>query len=322
MGLNALLWNTSKEYKDYSASALQEVKEYLKHHKQGLNVPRRAKRVHDDGCDDGCGSTTSSVKSDNIDVMLTTSSVKTDNIDVMLEEYQKDKNDCKTNEGASNEIISEAMVPESYVYKIRFKRNLRPFKLYRDISSSILQLRVGNLVLVRADRGGNDAGVIQSIEPIRLRKMVADYDQQSILRKATAEEVTEFRIKENDERAVQQKIEEIVTATSLPMTILDVEYQFDRRKLTVFYEEAKNMAEGHIPKTDDVSNLSRTIVTLLKTRVWMKKIGRDDHDQLLPPIDLSLLQSDDYESAFKTITHASLEDPLVPTLELRRIVAL
>ena len=51
----------------------------------------------------------------------------------------------------------------------------------------------------------------------------------------------------------------------LPMTVVDVEYQFDRHKITVYYDS---------PLRIDFRELVRDLFSSFKARIWMKKINQ------------------------------------------------
>lgn len=57
-----------------------------------------------------------------------------------------------------------------------------------------------------------------------------------------------------------------VKQRNLPMHIVDAEYQFDRHKLTFFFE-----AEGRI----DFRELVRDLFSIYKTRIWMQQLDKN-----------------------------------------------
>jgi hypothetical protein len=50
----------------------------------------------------------------------------------------------------------------------------------------------------------------------------------------------------------------------LPMKVVDAEYQFDRRKLTVYYSSDCRI---------DFRELVRDLFSAFRTRIWMKKVS-------------------------------------------------
>jgi hypothetical protein len=56
-----------------------------------------------------------------------------------------------------------------------------------------------------------------------------------------------------------------VRQRGLPMNVVDAEYQFDRHKLTFFFE-----AEGRV----DFRELVRDLFSMYKTRIWMQQLDK------------------------------------------------
>jgi hypothetical protein len=51
----------------------------------------------------------------------------------------------------------------------------------------------------------------------------------------------------------------------LPMAVVDVEYQFDRHKITIYYDS---------PLRIDFRELVRDLFSSFKARIWMKKVNQ------------------------------------------------
>lgn len=260
--LEELLWYPSKELQNQLESACTEIQLYIKDQTKVL-LTKKNEVLHPD-----------LRKESAVQEMFTSASNKV------------------SSDGTK--ISSETSIA-SYCYKVRFKRQLQSFEVESD-DGDIMILKVGSFVQVQSDRGGKDIGIIHSkeanrevgAEGYRSKRMELEYSKQRILRAANKpDEVAEYCRKEQDEKHVQCKVENMVSAMGLPMTVLDAEYQFDRRKLTVFYR-AVNAAMDEEKDGDDllpehVTNLSNKIMALTKTRVFMKKV--DDGESLLQPIN-------------------------------------
>ncbi|CAM9227139.1 unnamed protein product, partial [Hapterophycus canaliculatus] len=88
-----------------------------------------------------------------------------------------------------------------------------------------------------------------------------------ILRRATAKERQQLQDKNQEEADVLSVCHHKVRQRSLPMKIVDAEYQFDMHKLTLFFE-----AERRI----DFRELVRDLFAIYKTRIWMQQVkGKD-----------------------------------------------
>ena len=124
----------------------------------------------------------------------------------------------------------------------------------------------GDHAIVRGDRG-KDIGLV-----VRVCKDFSPEEHPMhrvetglcIVRKATPLEVSQFHgiQAELELRAVviarQKRLEH-----DLPMTIVDAEYQFDRKKLTFFYEARKRL---------DFRDLVRDLYKTFRTRIWLEKV--------------------------------------------------
>jgi hypothetical protein len=151
------------------------------------------------------------------------------------------------------------------VYNIKFKRSQRNFILSERITRDI---KIGTYVKVEADRG-EDLGIVFGVVPIeKFRpKQSSGEDEASqpgnisslkrIMRVATNDEISLLEVKNDDEEELLKICRTKAHQRGLPMTVVDAEYQFDRHKLTFFFE-----AEGRI----DFRELVRDLFSMFKTR--------------------------------------------------------
>ena len=135
---------------------------------------------------------------------------------------------------------------DGFVYVVQFKRSYRPFLLSPFAPRGIEK---GDFVVVEADRG-EDLGVV------REKVSAAEYEEDKhtaghrgrgfavssggenkcLLRVATLEERSLIADKVVEEEITLQVCREKALERGLPMTIVDAEYQFDRHKLTFYFE--------------------------------------------------------------------------------------
>ncbi|KAG0749614.1 hypothetical protein G6F57_003478 [Rhizopus arrhizus] len=144
--------------------------------------------------------------------------------------------------------------------------------------------RLGDLVIVEGDRGkdlgkvvANTLTVAQVTEleqkkQARLDSASSSEDQQQqqqlkkeihvkrIFRLAAPDEIHMFMMKDQDEQKALAICQQRIKQRKLPMEIVDAEYQWDRRKLTFYFE-----AEHRI----DFRELVRELFKIYKTRIWM-----------------------------------------------------
>lgn len=159
-----------------------------------------------------------------------------------------------------------------FVYNIKFKRSQRNFILSERISRDI---KIGTYVKVEADRG-EDLGIVFGVTPIeKFRpKQSIDGEESSqanvsnlkrIMRVATNDEISLLEVKNEEEEELLKICRTKAHQRGLPMTVVDAEYQFDRHKLTFFFE-----AEGRI----DFRELVRDLFSMYKTRIWMQQLDK------------------------------------------------
>lgn len=180
-----------------------------------------------------------------------------------------------------------ALPPPKIVFNVKFKRTQRSFVLGPRIQRD---LKVGTYVKVEADRG-EDLGIVIGRVPtekcgfsgrttFRSQSMggISDAtpsptglsppgatDLKCIIRLATHEEVSLLTLKRDEEEELLTICRTKVRQRALPMNVVDAEYQFDRHKLTFFFE-----AEGRI----DFRELVRDLFSMYKTRIWMQQLDK------------------------------------------------
>ena len=166
------------------------------------------------------------------------------------------------------------------VYHVQFKRSHRYFVLGPRAPRDI---EVGTFVKVEADRG-EDLGKIVDLlsaehfnaNSRNLPTAGAGYgdgqgpggtcasDLKRITRRATKEEVDLLPLKNEEEMELVKICGDKVLQRGLPMRIVDAEYQFDRHKLTFFFESDCRV---------DFRELVRDLFSIYKTRIWMEQLN-------------------------------------------------
>ena len=163
------------------------------------------------------------------------------------------------------------------VYSVKFKRTQRSFvigpRLNRD-------LKIGTYVKVEADRGEDLGIVVGKVSPEKRNYRGGDMsimppatgaagntsDLKRIIRLATHDEVSLLSLKREEEDELLKICRTKVRQRGLPMNVVDAEYQFDRHKLTFFFE-----AEGRV----DFRELVRDLFSIYKTRIWMQQLDKN-----------------------------------------------
>lgn len=178
-----------------------------------------------------------------------------------------------------SQVVSSPM-PSRAIYTVKFKRSQRNFVLSPRIQGDI---KLGTHVKVEADRG-EDLGVVLSrvpadkfnhsprslrygnIDPLMPGNGLSMPDMKKILSVATNDEIALLQVKKEEEDELLKICRGKTLQRGLPMNVVDAEYQFDRHKLTFFFQ-----AEGRI----DFRELVRELFSIYKTRIWMQQIDKN-----------------------------------------------
>jgi hypothetical protein len=170
-------------------------------------------------------------------------------------------------------INQQSPTASGFVYQVFFKRSHKYFVLNHN--SSHLTIQTGDYVKVEADRG-EDLGVVGKLVPAErfwairyassMRKMQIAAKQvlKCVIRFAYPEERNQLVVKTTDEATVTAICRQIlVTTHPLPITIVDSEYQFDRKKL-IIYHDCKSRV--------DFREFVKDLFGVFKTRIWMQQL--------------------------------------------------
>ncbi|KAF7794679.1 hypothetical protein EIP86_005817 [Pleurotus ostreatoroseus] len=179
-------------------------------------------------------------------------------------------------------------VPTSWpLFIVEFKAKRTDLFYCTDLS---LDIRVGDLVIVEADRGKdlgrvvNDTITLAEVEAFqKQQKMLNGYAEAAgqsvpmsptggskeinpkmIYSKASHQDTQSLATKIQDEAKALELCRSKVKQRKLPMEVIDAEYQWDRRKLTFYFTAEKRI---------DFRELVRELFRLYKTRIWMASLG-------------------------------------------------
>lgn len=160
-----------------------------------------------------------------------------------------------------SESFSTKLPKSTLYYKIQFHPNrvvsTKNFKTPSDYA-------VGDYVLTEADRG-YDIGQIISISDDNPQPNFTEEEDfnsapNQIIRKATPQEI--FKLKQKQQREIEAKeiCQQKANELELPMTITSTEFQFDGKKLTVYFSATQYI---------DFRNLVHSLFRIFGTRIWM-----------------------------------------------------
>ncbi len=193
------------------------------------------------------------------------------------------------------------------VYTVKFKRSQRNFILSPHIQGDI---KIGTYVKVEADRG-HDLGIVLSRVPIeKFTKYGSNNDPSSsssssssrptlpdmkkIISVASNEEISLLQVKKEEEDELLKICRSKAAQKGLNMNVVDAEYQFDRHKLTFFFE-----AEGRI----DFRELVRELFSIYKTRIWMQQTDKNTTTTSTTSSSSTTLQNSNMNEFVPVINH-------------------
>lgn len=140
-----------------------------------------------------------------------------------------------------------------------------------------LELAPGDGVIVQADRG-EDLGQVTAVGTIAERKCSSSGGCSTptptlrVLRVADGEELRRARHKTDDEHRARRETRRHVARHRLKMKVTETEWQFDRKKLIVYFTAERRV---------DFRALVRDLARAFRTRIELKQIGVRDEAALL-----------------------------------------
>jgi cell fate regulator YaaT (PSP1 superfamily) len=171
------------------------------------------------------------------------------------------------------------------VLEVRFKGNRREYFTWPSQDSSPLRLETP--VIVEVERG-QDFGIVSALGEVAEKKCTRcgacgqqgaegspSPAQRAVVRPATPDDrKIASDLRENEEE-VRRTVRDRVRQHNLPMKVSDAEWQWDKRKLTVYFT-----AEQRV----DFRVLVRDLAGLFRTRIELRQIGARDEAKRLDGI--------------------------------------
>ncbi|HMH81509.1 MAG TPA: regulatory iron-sulfur-containing complex subunit RicT [Gemmatimonadales bacterium] len=171
----------------------------------------------------------------------------------------------------------------SDVIEVRFKGNRKEYFSW----PSAEPLALHDPVIVEVERG-QDLGRVSALGAVAAKKcgsacsgcsLAAPHplspetaSLHRILRRATPEDAALAEQLQRDEALVRRRVMERVQAHTLPMKVSDAEWQWDQKKLTVYFT-----AEQRV----DFRALVRDLASAFRTRIELRQIGARDEAKRL-----------------------------------------
>ncbi len=170
----------------------------------------------------------------------------------------------------------------STTVEVRFKGNRREYFTWAED----VPLASGDPVIVEVERG-EDLGRVGVVGEPAVRKCIRACDGCSaaeaiaqkatrrILRRARPEDVRQAHELSEQEEDARRKTRERVREHNLSMKVSDAEWQWDRRKLTLYFTADQRV---------DFRALVRDLATVFRTRIELRQIGARDEARRLDGI--------------------------------------
>ncbi len=141
--------------------------------------------------------------------------------------------------------------------------------IYRNTQS--LTPHTGDFVIVAADRGVDFGSVNMTGELVRLRVKAKGQEETedfpNLIRLATRSDIERWETNRDSEREAFYIGRKAIDRLDLPMKLVDVEWQFDQKKITFYFT-----AEHRV----DFRQLVRDLARKFRTRVELRQIGARD----------------------------------------------
>lgn len=154
------------------------------------------------------------------------------------------------------------------ILEIGFKGNRKEY------FSNPLQypFRVGDHAIVEADRG-EDLGIILQVGILASLKGIEDETSlRKILRKPNEKDLQRYSENRALEKNAFETCQSKIAEHNLHMKLVDVEYQFDRNKLTFYFTAERRV---------DFRELVKDLASVYRTRIELRQIGVRDEARRL-----------------------------------------
>lgn len=139
--------------------------------------------------------------------------------------------------------------------------------------------KASDLVIIQAERG-EDIGILKK----KIEVEVAFEESQkprSILRRASDEDLSKYKELQEKEAQNEDEVVELIKRHKLPMKVVDIEWQFDGNKMTVFFT-----ADHRV----DFRELVKDLASRYKTRIELRQIGVRDEARRIGGVGICGLQ--------------------------------
>ncbi len=187
-----------------------------------------------------------------------------------IEKLQLDNNSC---EGCSSDLSNETEIDERKIIEANSKGLVGKHYCYSN--GNDLELNNKDLILIRLPEGTEVAIVTETEEVARYKRQrlgLKGEDIPKVLRKLNEEDLRHYQANIDDGKSAKEFFLQSIAKHKLEMKLVDIHYQFDRKKLYFYYT-----ADGRV----DFRQLVKELANEFKTRIELRQIGVRDEAKMI-----------------------------------------
>jgi cell fate regulator YaaT (PSP1 superfamily) len=166
-----------------------------------------------------------------------------------------------------------------------------------------INLKTGDYVIVEAERG-EDAGIVIALGRVVTLKEI-EKEPPRLMRLATADDINKIKNNREEEEKAYEVCKDKIVKHNLNMKLVDVEYQYDRNKLTFYFTSDQRV---------DFRQLVRDLAAKYRTRIELRQIGVRDEAKRIGGYGTCgyKLCCNSFMRDFETITTQYAREQLLP----------
>jgi cell fate regulator YaaT (PSP1 superfamily) len=148
-------------------------------------------------------------------------------------------------------------------------------KHFCNLNGNNLELKTKDFILIRLLEG-TEVAIVTETEDVtkykRQRLGLVNDELPKVLRKLNEEDLKHYQSNIDDEKSAKEFFLKSIAKHKLEMKLVDVHYQFDRKKLYFYYT-----ADGRV----DFRQLVKELATEFRTRIELRQIGVRDEAKMV-----------------------------------------
>lgn len=187
-----------------------------------------------------------------------------------LNSLQSDKCNC---DGCSLDLSMQTPLDERNIIEANSKGLIGKHFCMSDSNDIVFQKN--DIVLIQISEGIEVAIVSETNQVVKFKRQrfgICGEDLPKIIRKLTEEDLKKYETNLQNSKVAKNFFLESIKTHNLEMKLVDVHYQFDRKKLYFYYT-----ADGRI----DFRQLVKDLAIEFKTRIELRQIGVRDEAKLV-----------------------------------------